>query len=190
MELKTQIVEMDNSSKFQNAIQWFKYKTEMWNCWTDLKFNYQNCWRRNLHDHTIKSQSISHQYQINIFNQYPIHFSNQHFNQHPINILHEKMIEMLIVKSTYQINVWEDQHIVCNHFNARNHSAVSQENHQDNHPGKSKRKSKGNIQNTQFFTNQKNIKNTWNFFLIFPFFQNQKNHRGLIDSNQEATQQA
>ena len=119
MELKTQIVEMDNSSKFQNAIQWFKYKTEMWNCWTDLKFNYQNCWRRNLHDHTIKSQSISHQYQINIFNQYPIHFSNQHFNQHPINILHEQMIEMLIVKSTYQINVWEDQHIVCNHFNAR-----------------------------------------------------------------------
>jgi len=56
----------------------------------------------NLHDYTIKCQSISNQYPINIqsilsinisnqnFNQYPINVFNQNFNQYPIDISHEK----------------------------------------------------------------------------------------------------
>ena len=75
----------------------------------------ESTWRAN--QEQIKSKSRAYQEQINIFNQFQINISNQNFNQYHIKILHEKiLIEILILKFTFQINSWEDQNLDCNHY--------------------------------------------------------------------------
>lgn len=90
-------------------------KPDKWNWAIIAGFHVQNC-----HSEELLGDQftwLDNQYPINIFSQFPINMFNQNPDQYPLNILHlKKMIRILIIKSTCQINIQEAKNIDCNQY--------------------------------------------------------------------------